>query len=30
MTHLEQNPKDMQRPIGEVFFEGLQKAWPCD
>ncbi len=30
MTHLEQNPKDQQRPIGEVFFEGLQKAWPCD
>ena len=30
MTHLEQNPKDQQRPIGEVFFEGMQKAWPCD
>jgi hypothetical protein len=30
MSHLERNPKDLQRPIGEVFFEGLQKAWPCE
>jgi hypothetical protein len=30
MSHLERNPDDAQRPIGEVFFEGLQQAWPCD
>jgi hypothetical protein len=29
MSHLERNPDDAQRPIGEVFFEGLQKNWPC-
>jgi hypothetical protein len=29
MSHLERNPQDVQRPIGEVFFEGLQQAWPC-
>lgn len=29
MSHLERNPQDLQRPIGEVFFEGLQQAWPC-
>jgi Rap1a immunity proteins len=30
LAHLERNPKDLQRPIGEVFFEGLQQAYPCD
>lgn len=30
MAHLDRNPDDVQRPIGEVFFEGLQKTWPCD
>jgi Rap1a immunity proteins len=29
MSHLERNPADLQQPIGEVFFEGLQLAWPC-
>ena len=29
MSHLERTPADLQRPIGEVFFEGLQQAWPC-
>jgi len=30
IAHLERNPADLQRPIGEVFFEGLQQAWPCN
>ncbi len=30
LTHLERNPKDLQRPIGEVFFEGLSQAYPCN
>jgi hypothetical protein len=30
LGHLERNPKDLQRPLGEVFFEGLQQTWPCD
>ena len=30
LAHLERNPKDLQRPIGEVFFEGLQQAYPCN
>jgi hypothetical protein len=30
MAHLERNPDDVRRPIGEVFFEGLQQTWPCD
>jgi hypothetical protein len=30
LAHLERNPKDLQRPIGEVFFEGLSQAYPCD
>ena len=29
LAHLEKNPADRQRPIGEVFFEGLQATWPC-
>ena len=29
LAHLEKNPADLQRPIGEVFFEGLQATWPC-
>jgi hypothetical protein len=29
LAHLERNPKDLQRPIGEVFFEALQQAYPC-
>ncbi|RPI14221.1 MAG: acyl-CoA carboxylase subunit epsilon [Lysobacterales bacterium] len=27
--YLEKNPKHLARPIGEVFFEGLQAAFPC-
>ena len=30
LAHLEKNPADLQRPIGEVFFEGLQATWPCN
>jgi hypothetical protein len=30
LAHLERNPKDLQRPIGEVFYEALQQAYPCD
>lgn len=30
MAHLDQSPDDVRRPIGEVFFEGLQQTWPCD
>lgn len=30
LAHLERNPKDLQRAIGEVFFEGLQQAYPCN
>lgn len=30
LAHLERNPKDLQRPIGEVFFEGLSQAYPCN
>jgi len=29
LTHLDKNPGVLQRPIGEVFFEGLQSAYPC-
>lgn len=29
LAHLDANPKDLQRPIGEVFFEGLEAAYPC-
>jgi hypothetical protein len=29
LAHLEKNPADLQRPIGEVFYEGLQAAYPC-
>jgi hypothetical protein len=30
LAHLGKNPADLQRPIGEVFFEGLQATWPCN
>ena len=30
LGHLEKNPGHLQRPIAEVFFEGLQAAYPCD
>lgn len=30
LAHLQRNPKDLQRPIGEVFFEGLSQAYPCN
>jgi hypothetical protein len=30
LAHLERSPKDLQRPIGEVFFESLQQAYPCN
>lgn len=30
LAHLERNPKDLTRPIGEVFFEALQEAYPCN
>jgi hypothetical protein len=30
VAHLDRNPDDLQRPIGEVFFEGLQATYPCD
>ena len=29
LAHLEKNPDDLARPIAEVFFEGLQAAYPC-
>jgi hypothetical protein len=29
LTHLDQHPDDLPRPIGEVFFEGLQARYPC-
>ncbi len=29
LAHLDQHPDDVQRPIGEVFFEGLQARYPC-
>jgi hypothetical protein len=29
LAYLEKNPDDLKRPIGEVFFEGLQAAYPC-
>jgi hypothetical protein len=30
LTHLEKNPDNLQRPIAEVFYEGLQASFPCD
>jgi hypothetical protein len=30
LAYLEKNPDAAQRPIGEVFYEGLQAAYPCD
>ncbi len=29
LAHLDQHPDDLARPIGEVFFEGLQARYPC-
>jgi hypothetical protein len=29
LAHLEKNPGDQKRPIGEVFYEGLEAAYPC-
>ena len=30
LDHLEKNPGNLQRPIAEVFYEGLQASFPCD
>jgi len=30
LAHLEKNPGNLQRPIAEVFYEGLQASFPCD
>jgi hypothetical protein len=30
LAYLDKNPEGLARPIGEVFFEGLQAAYPCD
>jgi hypothetical protein len=30
LRYLEQNPAGLEQPIGEVFFEGLQAAYPCN
>ena len=30
LAHLEKNPDHLKRPIAEVFYEGLQAAYPCD
>ena len=29
LAYLEKSPDALNRPIGEVFFEGLQEAYPC-
>jgi hypothetical protein len=29
LSYLDRNPAALQRPIGEVFFEGLEAAYPC-
>jgi hypothetical protein len=29
LRYLEQNPAELEQPIGEVFFDGLQAAYPC-
>ena len=30
LAHLEKNPGNLQRPIAEVFYEGLAATYPCD
>jgi hypothetical protein len=30
LARLEKNPADAKRPIGEVFYEALQEAYPCN
>jgi hypothetical protein len=30
LAHLEKKPDDLARPIAEVFYEGLEAAYPCD
>lgn len=30
LAYLEANPGSLQRPIAEVFYEGLQARFPCD
>ena len=30
LTYLEKSPGHLQRPIAEVFYEGLQASFPCD
>jgi Rap1a immunity proteins len=30
LKHLEKSPADAKRPIGEVFYEALQAAYPCN
>ncbi len=30
LGYIERNRDALQRPIGEVFYDGLQDAWPCD
>jgi len=30
LKHLEKSPADAKRPIGEVFYEALQEAYPCN
>jgi hypothetical protein len=29
LGYLDKNPATLQRPIGEVFYEGLEAAYPC-
>ena len=29
LAYLDRNRDALQRPIGEVFYDGLQEAWPC-
>jgi len=29
LGYIERNRDALQRPIGEVFYDGLQEAWPC-
>lgn len=29
LSYLDKNPAALRRPIGEVFFEGLEAAYPC-
>jgi Rap1a immunity proteins len=30
LGYIDRNRDALQRPIGEVFYDGLQEAWPCD